>query len=126
MVHGGYRSGIAGIACGVFSLTVLYFDPACEGKKLVILVTSNACSLGLPKPLQMEESIYITETTTCLNYFSAMKVYCMFLLGDLCQSCSEQSSVLMSTGKMSVSWQPLFHCQAYQLSSFPSQLNHLL
>lgn len=43
-------------------LTVLHFDPGCKGKKLVILVTSNVCALGLPKYLQMEES------STSLNW----------------------------------------------------------
>lgn len=36
--------------------TVLHFGPVFKGKKLVILITSNVCALGLPKALQMKKS----------------------------------------------------------------------
>lgn len=38
-------------------------------------------------------------SATCLNYFSAVITCCVLLLWDLCQSCSEQSTIAMSGEK---------------------------
>lgn len=65
-----------------FSSTVLHFDPADKRSKFVILMTFNACALGLPKPLQMEESS-TSQNRQLPVYFSAIEVCCIFLFGDL-------------------------------------------
>lgn len=63
-------------------MTVLHFDPAYKARKPVILLIScNAHGLGLSKPLQMEKKFLCnTESpTTSFNYFSAIKMCCVFL-----------------------------------------------